>query len=95
MQYTHTSRLTSRRSRDLIQVKVLEQGNKVFCIKREDKLYYGDLTADGRIRFSKGNTPPSPNLFFDSPTAFLTHCGSFPFFLFEVFLAPSPRLDMT
>ena len=39
---------------DLLDCKALAEGDRVFCMRRKGKRFYGDLLADGRIRYSKG-----------------------------------------
>jgi hypothetical protein len=59
---------------DLLNKKALTTGERVFCTQRKGRRFYGDLLPDGRIGFSKGQTPDL-NLNFPSPTAFNNFCG--------------------
>jgi hypothetical protein len=60
--------------RDLLRMKEITVGDRVFCSQRKGNRFYGDLLLDGRIRYSTGQTP-ALDLLFPSPTAFNNFCG--------------------
>ena len=60
--------------KDLLRMKAITVGDRVFCSQRKGNRFYGDLLMDGRIRYSTGQTPEL-DLIFPSPTAFNNFCG--------------------
>ena len=39
---------------DLLESNSLTQGERVFCMQRKGRRFYGDLLADGQIQYSRG-----------------------------------------
>ncbi len=60
---------------DLLASNALTVGDRVFYSERKGKRFYGDLIADGRIRYSAGQMPSLNDVYFLSPTAFNNFCG--------------------
>ena len=61
--------------RALLESEVLQTGTRVFYSERRGQRFYGDLLADGRIRFSAQQLPDFVDRHFTSPTAFNNFCG--------------------